>query len=129
MIQPRMVTVDGVSRTLSQWARQPGAVSRSQISARLQRGVDPKAAVFGRNPNVRHITIAGRTMCAADWAKCVGARDRREICVRLDRGEDPIDAVFYDRRYAPKACVVVPFSVYALRPTWGGVRSITWKAA
>ena len=42
----RFLTIEGETRSIKAWAREPGAAAYHTIWWRLKKGVDPKAAVF-----------------------------------------------------------------------------------
>lgn len=41
------LTIDGVTKTISEWSREPGSVPRSTISYRVKLGLSPRECVFG----------------------------------------------------------------------------------
>lgn len=45
----RFITIDGVTKTMADWANSPGADSKSKIEQRIRKGWTPEEAVFGRN--------------------------------------------------------------------------------
>lgn len=126
------LTIDGETRTINAWSKQPGAATRSVVLSRLARGMTPQDAVFGI-PNAdraRLLEINGVTMTTKAWSRQIGAYAVKAIRERIARGYEPIDAVFYNRDFAPKPRrAPAPVSVYSLRPTWGSVLSVSWRAA
>jgi hypothetical protein len=62
----KTVEIDGVSRTIAQWAKQPGAISRSIIVRRLKKGWPLKLAVFTpQRPSYPPRVFEGMTF--RDW--------------------------------------------------------------
>jgi len=95
----RTLTINGVTRIMTEWSEQPGAAKPHIIWKRLNRGWDDERAVFGERMDLRFLTIAGRTKSLLQWAQNVGATTCRSniyhnIKKRLLRGWPPDEAVF-----------------------------------
>jgi len=91
----RTVTIDGVSHTLAAWSRISG-VDESTIKSRLNRGVDPVAAVCAPARPVavprRFVTAFGRTQNLAAWAREFSIH-RAALAHRLNTGMLPEQAL------------------------------------
>lgn len=130
---PRTLTIDGETLSVYAWTKRKGARCRGVILDRIARGMSPRDAVFSiaNADRARLLEINGHTMTTAEWSRMPGAHEIKAIRARLASGLEPIDAVFYQRDYAPRPIserpTPAPVSVYALRPTWGGVTSISFR--
>ena len=88
------ITIDGVTRSISDWSREDGASSRSTITRKLKSGItDYKKIVFGRTKE-RYLTIGGETKSIKNWSKTEGALNYQTIFSRLKIGMSAEEAVF-----------------------------------
>lgn len=130
MYPKKYLTINGATRHLTDWSRQPGAAKVSTISERLARGLDPEEAVFGIARGIHAIEINGIVDTARGWSRRRGARGAKAIAERLAQGFEPVDAVFYYRASAPVVRMSAPErKCLPILPTWGGVFSLSWRAA
>jgi hypothetical protein len=103
----RVLTIDGVSMVLADWAKKIG-VHQETIRGRLRRGLTPEEAIstkricnkkqvaFSRRSVV--ITIDGESKTVAEWSRISGV-DAPTIYCRIRTGRDPRDAVFSKAKY------------------------------
>lgn len=88
----RMVTVDDVSRCLSEWSEISG-VHYQTIVNRLKSGWEPKRAVTEKPTiNHRYLTVDGSTKSLTEWSKKYG-NDYTTITTRIKNGWSVEDAV------------------------------------
>jgi hypothetical protein len=89
----RMVTIDGETRCVAAWSEISG-VHVATISTRLDRGIEPRSAVFDLPEDQRRMLRIGRDVkTLAEWAR-ESSVSRVTIEARLRRGWDPRRAIF-----------------------------------
>ena len=91
MGKPIPVTIDGVTLSVSEWARRNGIRPGTALS-RIKNGCDPVEAVSAPPLHNTRITIAGETLPVPEWARRYGVPQSR-IYQRLQMGWDPTEAV------------------------------------
>lgn len=90
----RIITINGVSRCVAEWADQEGAVSAAVIYLRLRRGWDAESAVFGSKHQNAVLTIDGVSMKVSEWSAQPKAANRILIYKRLRKGWSHKECVF-----------------------------------
>lgn len=87
------LTIDGVTKPLTEWARESG-VSVQAVRNRVYKGCSHKDAVFGVRERAETVVVEhdGQTRTIAEWAEVCGL-DRSVIRARLKRGRSAEDAL------------------------------------
>lgn len=90
----RIIDIDGVSKTLSEWVDDIGIVDYSVVWSRLSNGWSPKDALITKSGDIgpRMLTHNGETKCVTEWSKQTGI-PATVIFRRLDLGWGDSDAL------------------------------------
>jgi hypothetical protein len=104
----RMITHDGRTLCLLDWAREAGLTQQS-LGARLKRGMSMKEAIeTPRQSGIDHIvSYGGKEQCLKAWAKEVGIQ-RLTLYYRLSNGWDVERALFTPVRDRPRTVDAAP---------------------
>ena len=87
------VTINGITKTITEWAEEKQIVDAKVISWRiLVLGWDPVRAVCEENQHTKTISHQGLTLTITEWALRLNV-PRRSIESRLDKGWDPARAL------------------------------------
>lgn len=88
------ISILGETKTLTDWSLISG-VARRTIQSRINKGIEPRDAVFGPRPARRSIGLIqanGQTMSVSEWSKKTGLTQGC-IYARIDMGYSPELAV------------------------------------
>lgn len=98
----RMITHDGRTQCLLDWAREAG-ITQQSLAARLKRGMSMKEALeTPRQSGIDHIvSYGGKEQCLEAWAQEVGI-NRSTLLYRLSNGWDVERALFAPVRGKPR---------------------------